>query len=87
MKGERVLGVDPLHKSGLKYSVYFLLVFLYLCKILFISFLYINCCKLFEEVFNPRINKAIIIIIIMIIIIIKEHYLLQFYLPFYTSVN
>ena len=23
--------------------------------------LYLNCCKLFKEVFNPRINKAIII--------------------------
>ena len=31
-------------------------------KYYFLLFLYLNCCKLFE-VFNPRINKAIIIIL------------------------
>ena len=52
-------GVDPLHKNGFKFLVYFLLVFWHLCKILFyIIFVY----KLFE-VFNPRINKAIIIFV------------------------
>ena len=28
---------------------------------LFILILYLNCCKLFEEVFNTRISKAIIV--------------------------
>ena len=59
-KGE-VLGVDPLHK---KTVLNFWLISFYFfnisVKYYFWTFSYLNCCKLFE-VFNPKINKAIII--------------------------
>ena len=45
--------------------VYFLLVFS-ICKMLFISSLYLNCCKIFEVLFNPRMIIIIIIIIAII---------------------
>ena len=66
MKGGRDVEVDLLHENSFKFLVYFLLVFS-ICKMLFISFLYLNCCKIFEVLFNPRMIIIIIIIIIAII--------------------
>ena len=74
MKEGRALGVDSLRKNRLLF-IFGLFSFSYrLCKILFTSFLYLNCCKLFEEVFNPRRNKAIVIIIVIYVIIIILFY-------------
>ena len=51
--------------KGGRFSVFWFIFFYFFnisVKYCFLSFLYLNCCKLFE-VFNPRINKAIIIIL------------------------
>ena len=49
-------------KTVLNFWFIFFYFFNISVKNCFLSFLYLNCCELFE-VFNPRVNKAIIIIL------------------------
>ena len=86
MKGGRVLVVDPLHKNGFNFSVY-VVFFNISVKYCFISFLYLNRCKLFVA-FNLIINKAIIIYIILLLTLVMI-YLLHHILIFgiHNSIN
>ena len=64
--GGRFSGQIRCINTVLNFHFIFFQFFNIIVKYCLYHLLYLNCCNLFEEVFNPRIDKAIIIIYVIL---------------------